>query len=317
MLLLNMPKLHHKLTQFLIAFFKVVVVICVCVFIYERLFNETNFKSENLLQFFSSTTIFTFKTIFVLLCLTTLNWVFEIKKWQILVTPFYKLIFFESVKQSLSAHVLAIITPLRAGEYGVKAGYFPKHLRITILKQNAFGHFVQLSITVILGVLGCYIITINLYHDLLLELVFGFALLGIVLFSIAQKLMKKLMPNINLTASVAKFSMLRYIVFAHQFYTILVLCDVQLGYTLTMSLIAATYLIASVIPILNLFDVALKGSVAITLFSLFGAPAISVFCATLLMWVFNFVLPAILGSVFFIRSTFYYNSQTSKALQDA
>jgi len=58
------------------------------------------------------------------------------------------------------------------------------------------------------------------------------------------------------------------------------------------------YFIASIIPILSLFDVLLKSAVAVFIFSFFEIDELKIICISLLMWIFNFVFPATLGSYF-------------------
>lgn len=310
-----MPKLPHKFTQFLTAFFKVVVVICVCIFIYKRLLDETEFKIENWLQFLINSKIFTLKVMIVLVSFTLLNWFLELKKWKRLVYPFSKITLKDAFKQCLSAHVLAIITPFRAGEYGVKAVYFPKFMRSAIIKQNGLGHFMQLAVTGFFGVIGCISIALSQYPDKAILIIFGVTLLIASIILIVRKLINRFKLDVILITQVLKLSILRYLVFAHQFYFILLIFNIQIGYVLGMSVISATYLIASVIPILNLFDAALKGSIAITLFSLFGVSAMPIFCATLLMWMLNFVFPAGVGSIYFLKLK-THDKLTIKLVQD-
>lgn len=211
---------------------------------------------------------------------------------------------------------MAIITPFRAGEYGVKAVYFPKFMRSAIIKQNGLGHFMQLAVTGFFGVIGCISIALSQYPDKAILIIFSVMLLMAFIILIVRKLIKRFKLDVILITQVLKLSILRYLVFAHQFYFILLIFNIQIGYVLGMSVISATYLIASVIPILNLFDAALKGSIAITLFSLFGVSAMPIFCATLLMWMLNFVFPAGVGSIYFLKLMTPYERLTTKLVQD-
>jgi len=58
------------------------------------------------------------------------------------------------------------------------------------------------------------------------------------------------------------------------------------------------YLITSLIPMLFIFDVVVKGSVAIWLFGYLNVPELSILSVVSLMWILNFVLPSIVGSYF-------------------
>lgn len=93
-------------------------------------------------------------------------------------------------------------------------------------------------------------------------------------------------------------SLLRYVIFSHQFYFLLIVFDVEISYWLALQAIAGMYLISSMIPMLSLFDFVVKGSVAVTIFSLLGVSPLIILTITTLMWILNFVLPAILGSYY-------------------
>jgi hypothetical protein len=95
-------------------------------------------------------------------------------------------------------------------------------------------------------------------------------------------------------------SALKYLVFSHQFYFLLLFFGVELDYVLCMSLITTSYLISSVIPGFVLFDWLVKGSVAVVLFSGFGVNEILVLSITSVMWLLNFGLPTLAGSLYVI-----------------
>ena len=94
--------------------------------------------------------------------------------------------------------------------------------------------------------------------------------------------------------------MLRFVVFSHQFYFLLLIFKIDFPYLETISAITSVYLIASIIPMLSLFDVILKGSIAIWVFSFLNIDPIIILSITTLAWILNFVLPAIIGSYFVI-----------------
>ena len=58
------------------------------------------------------------------------------------------------------------------------------------------------------------------------------------------------------------------------------------------------YFLASIIPSIHILDVAIKSSVAVYLFAKFGVLESKVIMITSLMWVFNLLLPVVLGSYF-------------------
>ena len=68
-----------------------------------------------------------------------------------------------------------------------------------------------------------------------------------------------------------------------------------------MVIISSMYLLASIIPSIFIFDVAIKGSVAVYLFSFVYINEVIILSITTIMWILNFVLPSIIGSYYVLR----------------
>src|SRR5690606_11736308 len=96
-------------------------------------------------------------------------------------------------------------------------------------------------------------------------------------------------------------SLLRYLIFSFQFYYLLMLFGLEITYLHAMMLITSMYLLASIIPSIFIFDVVIKGSIAVYLFSFVGVNTVTILSIVTLMWVFNFVIPSIFGSYFVLK----------------
>lgn len=251
----------------------------------------------------------------VVLCMSTANWVLEILRWRFLVKDLQNISFLESAKQSLSALTGSLLTPNRIGEYGVKAiYYFPKD-RKRIMALNFLGNSYQMTITVIFGIFSSLILR-NYLSDfypfltgLLLIMVFFIALYQYNLIpkiAIYKTRFTRFLKELVLVFHVKNlgFSLLRYLIFSHQFYLILVLFGIEIDYSSCMQLIFATYFIASIIPGFVALDFLIKGSVALTLFGFFDVNSEIILITTSLMWVLNFGIPAILGSYFVLKFSY-------------
>ena len=75
----------------------------------------------------------------------------------------------------------------------------------------------------------------------------------------------------------------------------------DLSYFEAMTAITSMYLLSSILPSIFIFDVVIKGSVAVYLFGLIGVESWKIIAITSLMWVFNLVLPVLIGSYFVLR----------------
>ena len=71
-----------------------------------------------------------------------------------------------------------------------------------------------------------------------------------------------------------------------------------------MIVISSMHLLASVIPSIFIFDVVIKGSVAVFLFTYLNINEVTILSTVLIMWLLNFVLPSLFGSLFVLNFNF-------------
>jgi len=246
----------------------------------------------------------------LILLLTLANWLLEIFKWQILVASVQKISFKKAVSQCLSALTASLLTPNRAGDYLAKSLYFDKNKTKKIIALNFIGHGLQLGVTVFFGVFGLaylrfnYPVTLSLNTEMiLLILAFTALIFGL---KISRNWLKKLLDyykslRLKLFVKTGVLSVLRYLVFSHQYYFLLLLFGFNLGYFTAMPAIFSMYLLASILPGLSLTDWLIKGSAAIFAFGFLKISALLVLQVSLLMWLFNFALPAVMGSFYIVK----------------
>ena len=248
--------------------------------------------------------------LFIILLFSALNWFLEVVKWKVLVSSIQKISFVESLKQSLSALTTALFTPNKIGEYGAKAMYYDKKERKKVLLLTFLGNFSQLFVTIIFGILGFLFFSNELpfntnYFSFPIIISFFF-LIGIFLVvrnNTKNTYLKQFFTSLKSISSTIHlknllYSVLKYLVFSHQFYFIMVFLEINLGYLTTMPILFSMYFIASIIPSFVIFDWLIKGSVAVALFSVFEVNEITIVFVTSSMWLLNFALPAIIGSYF-------------------
>jgi len=250
--------------------------------------------------------------------MTVFNWFLEILKWQKLVHSIKKISFFEATQQSLSALTASLFTPNRIGEYGAKAVYFSKRFRKRVLILNLIGNSFQMAVTVILGLVGLYffITTYNVEVSYYRVSRFGILILFATVFAVfgvRQKRFKvkgfsverlvAFFKDISLKIKLSTFllSLVRYAVFSFQFFFLLTIFGVNQSYETLIIGITAMYLLSSIIPTIFIFDVVVKGSVAVFVFGYFGINELVVLCVITLMWLLNFVLPSIFGSFYVLN----------------
>ena len=310
--------LSYKSKQFFWLLIKLTIVFGCVFFIYQKLFLKSDIDFSVLSSQLLQHQIFSFQNALILVVFSTLNWFFEILKWNNLVNTIKNISFWEASIQCFSSLTASLITPNRIGEYGAKALYFEKSLRKKIVGFNFIGNFYQLIATLFFGSIGFIYLasTHQINFDFgsafgvifVLILLFGFFVLLIKSFQTGKnyvqkvkKFISKIPFSINLKTTV--YSFLRYLIFSHQFYFLVVLFNLQIEYIDAISAITSVYLIASIVPMLSFFDVVLKGSISVWIFTFFQIDPISILTIVSLMWMLNFAIPAIIGSYFVITFT--------------
>jgi hypothetical protein len=301
-----MIAISHKAKQFFLVTVKLLIVSGAIYYIYWH------FNGDKKIDFNQIKNYLTFKTLLILTLFSSLNWILEIFKWRHLVSSFKKVSFFEAMEQSLGSLTASIFTPNRIGEYGAKALYFPKENTKQIVLLNFVGNSSQMFITTVFGFIGFSLIGFSLFQFYSIWIVFGSIIIGIFVIYLFRNIkiygfsIKKLVQKIvafkhEFHRNNLWFSMMRYLVFSFQFLFLLCVFDIELEFTVALGTIFTMYFLASIIPTIHFMDVAIKGSVALFLFGQLGVEDWKIAAIISIMWVFNLVLPLLIGSVFVLN----------------
>jgi hypothetical protein len=308
----------YKTKQFFFVLIKLSIVVGAFYFIYSKLAENENLQFNDFMSFLNENDTFSPKNIIILLILTFFNWFFEILKWQQLVKSINNISFRSALEQSLGGLTASLITPNRIGDYGAKAVYYVKQYRTKIVLLNLSGNMAQMIITSIFGIIG-FIIFVNRYQiDVNYYSVarFAFILLLIGLFtSIGVKHRRFKIKGysleyvlnfirhmtINLHFTNLLLSLIRYLIFSFQFYYLLNLFGVAVEYNKAMVVITSMYFLASIVPSVAIFDVVIKGSIAVFLFGFVEVNELTILTIITLMWLLNFMIPSLFGSYFVLN----------------
>ncbi|NAS32215.1 hypothetical protein GTQ40_14615 [Flavobacteriaceae bacterium R38] len=308
----------YKSKQFLTLLIKLSIVFGACYFIYNRLHQlniGTFWEALQLNQ------ILSFKNSCILLGLSALNWFFEVLKWKVITSPVKEISLKMSLEQSLGSLTASLFTPNRIGEYGAKPIYFEKKDRKKIVLITLINNMGQMLVTLFFGLLGIsffiksFQLTI-IYSRLYILIGLLTFISAIIIFILKQKRIKiggvslqriktflKTIPRKVITINIA-LAFLRYLIFSHQFYFLISLFNPQISYLEIMMGITTIYLISSVVPMLFIFDVILKSSIAVWVFGYLNINEFAVITTITLMWMLNFMIPGILGSYFVLNFSF-------------
>lgn len=310
--------ISYKSKQFSLVLIKIGIVVSAFYLIYNKLFQNSDFHFADLLIILTKFSAISFDAVLFLMVLSCFNWFLEILKWRHLVTAITKITFKKAKSQTLGAFTASLITPNRIGEYGAKALYYHPSLRKEIMLLNLLGNTAQMAATTIFGGIGMIYFSLHFnpefnYDKIILwfsAIILGSVLLWFIvtstMFGKYKKSLKKLIKFIKtipkeITVKTVMYSAFRYLVFSHQFYIILLMFDINTPYSHAMAAISTMYLLSSIIPSIFIFDVVIKGGIAIYIFGLLGISQPIVFAIVTLMWVLNVVLPSIIGSYYVLQ----------------
>lgn len=285
---------------------KIVIVLIAFYFIYSQLAHKSNFDWSEFILIIRDK--FSIGFILLLLFLSFLNRFLEILKWKNLVSFIENISTYEATKQVLAALTAGIITPNGIGEYAGKALYFEKSKSKLILFLNLICNGIQMIYTILFGLVGLFILKhyqlgfsilgVGVFLLLIIILTKKFKLKGYSLNVLFEKI-NDIPKQIHQKNIVLGFS--RYIVFSHQYYLLFVVLGVDLPYLTLISTIAVVYFLASSLPSFQMFDFAVKGSVALFFFGKHNINEWIILFVSSLMWFLNVVLPVLFGSIFVLN----------------
>ena len=298
-----MISISHKAKQLLVLLIKLLIVGGAFYFIYNQIAHNNQLNWVLFLEKFNKNKSF-LGIVFILL-LSFLNRFFEILKWQNLVSYIHKITVFDATKQVLGALTAGLFTPNGIGEYAGKALFFEKFQAKNIVFLNLICNGIQLILSVIFGIFGLLYLGYSKWVVFLLAVLLGFLVLGFGLKKVKIKgySITDLIFKINeIPKSIHQknnyLAVCRYLIFSHQYYFLFMAFDVQLPYFTLMATISTVYFLASSLPTFQFLDFAVKGSVAVYFFGLFGVNEWIVIFISTLMWFLNVVLPVLIGSYF-------------------
>lgn len=310
-----MVALSHKAKQYGWYALKVSFVFLAFVFIYQHIQDEDTASLQTIgAQFQYRNLPWGLLFIGIAAC----NWFLESLKWQAVISAVQSIPLSQAWQQSLAALTISLATPNRIGEYGAKVFYYPSEMRKKVLLLNFFSNATQMLITSVFGVLGFLLIHETLLPHLpmtkLLWILGLILVLGFVFLKFFRK--KIIVQKASLDAVLKYFnqlptslktrtlilSLMRYLVFSTHFYMVLCFFGAENTITETLPFIWVMYLCVSMIPMLSLFDVVVKGGVAIGLFHLIGIGDVIVLATVFSMWLFHFVIPSIFGTLYILKS---------------
>jgi uncharacterized membrane protein YbhN (UPF0104 family) len=265
----------------------------------------------------------------LVLLLMPLNWIIESVKWKYLLSKIQKIRLIKYVQAVFTGIAFAIFTPNRIGELAGRVFILDHENRLKGVFSTAVGSLSQMCVTMIFGcIAGIFVFRfypeklsgLNNDHMLLIQIASFFIGLLFPLFLFNLKTIFRLMQRFKLPAKLLKtveviagytkrellvlflLSVLRYGIFVLQFYGLMVFFQVGILFHEALICISLTYFVSSVIPSFTLAEIGIRGSAALFFCGLFVNNGIAVISATVLLWIINLAIPAVIGAILFFRT---------------
>ncbi|MFN3907541.1 MAG: hypothetical protein ACK4JX_00740 [Flavobacterium sp.] len=247
---------------------------------------------------------FSYSVLLGLLVLAFFNRFLEVLKWQLLANHIQPTNLWQATKQVMSAIAFAVITPNGIGEYAAKTIFFKKIFAKKVVFYNFVCNGMQMICTILFGIVGLWMLHFKMVVGIILMVIVLFLLVyvliknfkvkGYTLASLVQKW--KQVPS-NIQQKVFGLSVGRYVFFSHQYVMIFYVLGSTTVYPELMAAIAAMYFISSSLPSFQFLDFLVKGSVGIFIFGKIEIPESEVLFASLIIWLYNVVLPISVGLI--------------------
>lgn len=267
---------------------------------------------------------------YLILCilLMPINWIFESKKWQILMSPHASITLLQAAKTILAGITLGIVTPARIGEYGGRLLTSRPDQKTEVISATLLGSLAQnlCNIAVGLGfsyyflksmidvttidhfsfkyIVGLQIVVLVLvYYNLpkvahFVEKIIGQKYIG----RYSEKLKSLDLYNNSLLHQALLWSLLRYIVYVTQYILVLMFLSIDISLWSMLGGIATIYLIQTGIPLPAFLSIVARGELAILVWSSAGIDEMTALLATFTLWFINLIAPAIIGLVVLLRA---------------
>jgi len=314
-------------------------------FLYEQLFYKHDLSSFlKSIEAVTTAEDFRFLSVIVVLLLPV-NLLLESRKWQFLMQKLEKVSMIGAFKAILSGISVSVFLPNRVGDYLGRVFILKKADRLQATLATILGSMAQLLTTILFGLISVAFFldhwinqdsSLNrwafaglLFSIIIVSAILIFSFLNFSVFSVLlKKISGRAYNKIEHYAAVFSWysarelfyvlaiSVLRYLVFSMQFFLLLRIFQIPVGYLPAMMVIGFIYLLMSIIPTIALSEIGVRGSVSLYAFGLFfGTPLTAVaegriVAASSALWLLNLALPALSGLFFIFKLRFFRNNKS-------
>jgi uncharacterized membrane protein YbhN (UPF0104 family) len=301
-------------------------VVCIWVtFIILRQVNQQQKLQEAwqlLISDWSATRIYIIGFVFFLmLC----NWSVEAWKWKLLLKPLQHISFGRSLRSVFTGISISLLTPNRIGEYAGRIIYLQNDNKLKGIAVNMVSSFAQFIAASVFGIFGCvyyllfqkpewylpYILIGSIIVLFLLSILYfklDNCILWLEKFTILHKLSNYMQVvktyNANLLLRIIIFSAGRYFIFACQYYFLLQAFQIQIAFAPALLSIFLIFWLMAIIPTIAIAELPIRAEMSYRILQVFSSNVIGIMSASVLLWLINLIIPALLGGIVLIGAKF-------------
>lgn len=264
----------------------------------------------------------------LVVALTALNWSLEARKWQALARKIEPISFGDALRGVLAGLSIGFVSQVNAGDFLGKVGSLRSDRRLEALGAVLLGSGVQSFVTLAFGTLAYAAFLVRVPEPLGRGHFAGLAVLGstlalaLGLYARRNRLetglarfrgLRRFSRNFHVlqtyspteTARVLGWATLRHLTFTLQFLLVLAMFGIRLPLLDSWTVVSLVFLAKTLIPAFHfLSDLGIREFSALYFFGFFDVPAARVVSATLTLWLFNLLIPVLVGSAFVLQLRF-------------
>lgn len=305
-----------------LSLFKIMLMVLAYAYLAYKLYQFDNYQAFQ--SAFSTIGFLRWIFLCLVIFLLPLNWLLESMKWRFLCSSFEKISIKTALKSVLSGLFTGFLSPNRIGELVGRPLFLKKENRKSAALMTVINGFSQTITIVACGIPAAFLFffqtDLHFSHQYQQYTYFVlFLLLFLLLFyyrishisawlskkNIAEKIRSALESVSHISfyklSMALVFSFLRYFVFCLQYYFLLLFFSVEISIFHASIAIFLYYLCVTITPSMAFSELGIRVSYAILLLGYFSDNTIGIGAAGMLLWLINFVVPMLIGSLYFAK----------------
>jgi hypothetical protein len=309
--------------------FKSVIGVCLFVWMAYSLYNQIQRQPDLKSTLYNLYTEWNTEKLALLgsvIMLMLLNWTIEAAKWRLLLKGTEEFSLLRSLQSVLTGVAVSVITPNRIGEYMGRILYLRNVNKIQGVTVTIIGSFAQLIVTGFLGLVGLIYYIINIEYAPWLNILlvssialcvgltyFYFHLYKVVEWTKGISFLKKIRIYLEIVqrfdqqqlVKILLLSFLRYSVYTAQF---LILLHIMMVYAPVLDLLFTIWLIfwaMAIVPTIAIAEIGVRSETATYFLLPLCANALGIITSSLLLWLINLIIPALIGCLFVYKMKIY------------